>query len=211
MQQPELVQLFPTPLFIGKYSRDMTKELEFIKNLKYREKGSPEYSGDSLNRQSVETFLFDFPEMVEIKKFCEAHLQYYVKNILECKDDLFITQCWSNITRQGERHHEHSHPNSIISGVFYFQNNSKLPPIQFRRPNVRELSMDILKHNNFNSATYLLPAESGELLLFPSTLQHSVLDNKSDEDRISIAFNTFTKGSLGSIESLTYLPIERCL
>lgn len=211
MQQSELVQLFPTPLLIGKYQKDMSKELEFIKNLKYREKGIGEHSNDSLNRQSIETFLFDYPEMFEIKQFCEAYLQYYVKNIMECKDELFITQCWSNITGTGERHHEHSHPNSIVSGVFYFQNNSKLPPIQFRRPQLRDLSLDVAKHNNFNSSTFLLPAESGELLLFPSTLQHCVLDNKSDEDRISIAFNTFTKGSLGSIEGLTYLPIERCI
>lgn len=208
---PELIQLFPTPLFIGKYSRDMSKELEFIKNLEYRDKGAPEYKGDALNHQSKETFLFDYPELSEIERFCRLHLEYYVENVLQCKDKLFITQCWSNITRKGERHHEHTHPNSIVSGVFYFQNNSKLPPIQFRRNDYHQISLDIGKHNNFNSATFLLPAESGELLLFPSTLTHSVLSNESDEDRISIAFNTFSKGSLGSIESLTYLPIDRCL
>jgi ectoine hydroxylase-related dioxygenase (phytanoyl-CoA dioxygenase family) len=56
----------------------------------------------------------------------------------------------------------------------------------------------------------MLSAESGELLLFLSTLEHSVLENKSEEDRISISFNTFTKGSIGSIEDLTYIPIDRC-
>lgn len=207
---PELVQLFPTPLFIAKYPRDMSKELGFIKNLEYRECGFPEHKGDILNHQSKETFLFDYEELSEIEKFCSLYLNYYVENILQCKDKLFITQCWANITRKGERHHEHSHPNSIVSGVFYFQNNSKLPPIQFKRGDAREFQLSVAKHNNFNSSTYLLPADSGELLLFPSTLQHSVLNNQSDEDRISIAFNTFSKGSLGSIESLTYLPIDRC-
>jgi len=210
MQQPELIQLFPTPLLITKYPKDISKELEFIKNLEYRECGIAEHEGDILNHQSKETFLFDRPELSSIEEFCRACLEYYVANILECKDKLFITQCWSNITKKGERHHEHTHPNSIISGVFYFQNNSKLPPIQFKRKDIREFSLDVEKHNNFNSVTYLLPADSGELLLFPSTLAHSVLSNRSDEDRISIAFNTFSKGSLGSIESLTYLPIDRC-
>jgi uncharacterized protein (TIGR02466 family) len=210
MQQPELIQLFATPLLISKYPKDLTKELEFVKNLEYKRENKDE-TGQLLNHQSSNTFLFDAPELQEVVEFVNAMLQFYVKNIMECKDELIVTQSWSNKTKQGERHHEHSHPNSIISGVFYLQNNKNLPPIQFRRQITHSFSLNVEKHNNFNSATYLLPAENGELLLFPSTLTHSVLDNKSDEDRISIAFNTFTKGSLGSIDSLTYLPIDRCV
>lgn len=210
MQQPELIQLFPTPLLIFKYPKDLTFELEYIKNLEYKRENKDEV-GQILNHQSTNTFLFDEPELKDVAEFVNATLQFYVKNVLECDDELIVTQSWSNKTKMGERHHEHSHPNSIISGVFYLQNNKNLPPIQFRRNSVHSISLNVKKHNNFNSATYLLPAEDGELLLFPSTLQHSVLDNKSSEDRISIAFNTFSKGSLGSIESLTYLPLNRCV
>ena len=210
MQQPELVQLFPVPLLISKYPKDLTKELEYVKNLEYKRENIDD-NGKPLNHQSSKTFLFDEPELQEVAEFVNVMLQFYVKNVMECTDTLVVTQSWANMTKKGERHHEHSHPNSIISGVFYLQNNKNLPPIQFRKKSNHSFDLKVEKHNNFNSATYLLPADSGELLLFPSTLPHSVLDNESDEDRISIAFNTFSKGSLGDIDSLTYLPIERCI
>jgi len=129
--------------------------------------------------------------------------------VLECTDELVITQAWSNICEKGKKHHEHVHPNSIVSGVFYFQINENLPPIEFRNPNTHSFNLNIQKQNNFNSATFLLPLNSGELILFPSNLTHSVPENKADLPRISLAFNTFAKNSLGSIDSLTYLPLNQ--
>ena len=57
----------------------------------------------------------------------------------------------------------------------------------------------------------MLPMKKGELILFPSNLQHSVPANQSDEDRISLSFNTWIKGDIGDKEKLTYLPLDRCV
>ena len=54
----------------------------------------------------------------------------------------------------------------------------------------------------------MLPMKCGELILFPSNLTHSVPTNESDEERISLSFNTWSAGSLGDIDNLTYLPIN---
>lgn len=207
-QQPELLQLFPKPVLISKYPKDVTKELEYILSLEHNLTKGKE--GDYA-QQSTDTFLLDRPELAEVRQFIEAYLQFYVQNVLECKDELVITQSWSNICEKGRKHHEHTHPNSIISGVFYFQINEKLPPIEFRNTNIHPFNLNIKKQNNFNSATFLLPLNSGELILFPSNLTHSVPENKSDQKRVSLAFNTFAKNSLGSIDSLTYLPLDRCV
>ena len=40
-----------------------------------------------------------------------------------------------------------------------------------------------------NSGAWILPPVENQLVMFPSWLQHSVEDNLSDEERISIAFN----------------------
>ena len=205
-KQPELIQLFPKPVLISKYHKDFSKELEYVKSLEHKlnEKSQTEYA-----KQSTNTFLLDEPELASIREFIEAYLKFYVHNVLECTDELVITQAWSNICEKGKKHHEHVHPNSIVSGVFYFQINEKLPPIEFRNPNTHSFNLNIQKQNNFNSATFLLPLNSGELILFPSNLTHSVPENKSDLPRISLAFNTFAKNSLGSIDSLTYLPLNK--
>ena len=205
-KQPELIQLFPKPVLISKYHKDFTEELNYIKSLEHKlnEKSQTEYA-----KQSTNTFLLDEPELASIREFIEAYLKFYVHNVLECTDELVITQAWSNICEKGKKHHEHVHPNSIVSGVFYFQINENLPPIEFRNPNTHSFNLNIQKQNNFNSATFLLPLNSGELILFPSNLIHSVPENKSDLPRISLAFNTFAKNSLGSIDSLTYLPLNK--
>ncbi len=205
-KQPELIQLFPKPVLISKYHKDFSKELEYVKSLEHKlnEKSQKEYA-----KQSTNTFLLDEPELASIREFIEAYLKFYVHNVLECTDELVITQAWSNICEKGKKHHEHVHPNSIVSGVFYFQINENLPPIEFRNPNTHSFNLNIQKQNNFNSATFLLPLNSGELILFPSNLTHSVPENKSDLPRISLAFNTFAKNSLGSIDSLTYLPLNK--
>ena len=54
----------------------------------------------------------------------------------------------------------------------------------------------------------MIPLKKGDLILFPSNLSHSVPANQSDEERISLSFNTWCTGSLGDIRSLTYLPLE---
>ena len=205
-KQPELIQLFPKPVLIANYHKDFTEELNYIKSLEHKlnEKSQTEYA-----KQSTNTFLLDEPELASIREFIEAYLKFYVHSVLECTDELVITQAWSNICEKGKKHHEHVHPNSIVSGVFYFQINENLPPIEFRNPNTHSFNLNIQKQNNFNSATFLLPLNSGELILFPSNLTHSVPENKSDLPRISLAFNTFAKNSLGSIDSLTYLPLNK--
>ena len=125
--------------------------------------------------------------------------------------EMVITQSWLNKSGKGESHHEHKHPNSMISGVWYPQIHEKLPPIQFKTEKQRDVDLSFKRYNNFNSATFMLPMRAGELILFPSNLQHSVPPNQSDEERISLSFNTLCKGSLGDINSLTYLPFDRLM
>ena len=122
-----------------------------------------------------------------------------------------ITQCWTNRNPPGAKHHEHVHPNSIISGVFFFRIGGKLPPIQFAKSIQGAMKLDPVKYNNVNAETFLLPCVPGELLLFPSNLKHSVPINLSKETRYSMSFNTFCIDVLGAENSLTHLDIRRMM
>ena len=48
----------------------------------------------------------------------------------------------------------------------------------------------------------------GELVLFPSSLRHSVPINKGNEERYSMSFNTISIDELGSRDSLTHLNLK---
>ena len=201
----ELLQLFPTPLLIVPYEELIDKELAYLKTISYREQ---QQNG---NYRSEDSYLWRNEELKNIKNFLGEAVDKFTKNVLQSKQRLVITQCWANRNPKGSKHHEHVHPNSIISGVMYFQINEKLPPIQFSKANQDGMKLDPIKYNHVNSESFMLPCKPGELILFPSSLKHSVPINQGDEDRISISFNTFSIDALGSEQSLTHLDIRRMM
>jgi len=211
--QDGLLLLFPTPVLIARYPLPYEKELEYIRGLACRRENKGGDAGNVIhyNRQSEDTFVLDNPVLGNIKAFIESKLHKFVKEIMNSNNEMVITQSWINKSGKGESHREHVHPNSMVSGVWYPVINEQLPPIQFRSKEQRDVSLQCEKFNNFNSATFLLPMKMGELIIFPSNLAHSVPANQSETERISLSFNTWCKGSLGDINSLTYLPLDRCV
>ena len=209
----ELIQLFPVPVYITRYRNDYTNEMKFIHNAECEGKDTDNnlYGKKNSNRQSLDNFILDNPELENIRKWIHLKINEYARNVMGSKSEMVITQSWLNKNAKGEHHHEHVHPNSMISGVWYPQINENLPPIEFRTSSARDVTLQIETYNQFNSATFMLPMRMGELIIFPSSLSHSVQPNQSDEERISLSFNTWCKGNLGDKKSLTYLPLDRCV
>ena len=200
----ELYQLFPIPVLVSPSLLDYTRELEWIRKVECGRE-------NSFNRQSIDTFILDSPELANIRSFIEVKVQEFVTNIYASTDKLVITQSWVNKNGKGESHPEHTHPNSIVSGVWYPMIHEELPPIKFIGRNSRDVALGKEQYNSFNSATLSMPMKKGELVLFPSNLMHSVAPNKLNEERISLSFNTWAKGNLGDKKSLTYIPLDRCI
>jgi len=201
----ELLQLFPTPLLIVPYEESIDEELTYLKTISYREQ---QQNG---NYRSDDSYLLRQEKLKNIKNFLGEAVDKFTKKVLQSKQRLIITQCWANRNPKGSKHHEHVHPNSIISGVMYFQINEKSPPIQFTKTNQDGMKLDPEKYNHVNSESFMLPCKPGELILFPSSLKHSVPINMGDEDRISVSFNTFSIDALGSEQALTHLDIRRLM
>ncbi len=63
------------------------------------------------------------------------------------------------------------------------------------------------KYNFYNSSSWWFPVEIGQLIMFPSSTTHQVDNKKGSNTRISLAFNTFYKGSLGVNRELTELKL----
>ena len=201
----ELLQIFPTPLLITKYEGSLVDELKHIDTLEWIEQKA------NGNFKSKDTYLLNHEQFKNIKNFIYESLNKFTKEVLMSDQRLVVTQCWLNKNPKGSKHHEHVHPNSIISGVFYFKQDPKLPPISFSKSIQHAMKLDPKKYNNLNSETFLLPCTDGELILFPSNLKHSVPTNMGDEPRISMSFNTFSVDTLGSEDSLTHLDIRRIM
>ena len=204
-EKDELLQIFPTPILIIKYDDDISEETKYVENLEYISQK------ENKNFKSKDSYLMKHEIFKNIKNFFGESITKYTEKVLNSKQRLVITQCWTNKNPPGAKHHEHVHPNSILSGVFFFKIGGKLPPIQFAKTNQVAMKLDPTKYNNITAETLMLPCVPGELLLFPSNLKHSVPMNLSEETRYSMSFNTFCIDALGSENSLTHLDIRRLM
>ena len=205
MKKDELLTVFPTPVQIYKYEYSIEKELKYIENIEWT---SQVANG---NFKTKDSYLTKHESLKNITSFFKECIDDYCNTIINSNQRLVITQLWGNRNPKGSKHHEHVHPNSIISGVFYLRQDPKLPPIQFSQSNQHGMKLDPRKYNSYNAETFLLPCTAGELILFPSNLKHSVPINMGDEERISLSFNTFSIDALGSEKGLTHLDIRRMM
>ena len=61
--------------------------------------------------------------------------------------------------------------------------------------------------NLYNSRSWFFPVETNQIILFPSSTTHSVGQKKGNNTRLSLAFNVFIKGKIGSNFGLTELNL----
>jgi uncharacterized protein (TIGR02466 family) len=194
--------LFPTAIGLSKLDRDITQqELDFIVGQKQK---SNEGNTTSENRMLLKSV-----ELTEIREFIEDAMLDYFKSVFAPKNDVtpYITQSWSNYTAPGQYHHKHAHPNSIISGVFYPQANKETDKIYFYKDGYERIKISTDNWNEWNSESWWFETGTGDLIIFPSNLTHMVQTKQGEGTRISISFNTFVKGYIGSDETLTGLHL----
>src|SRR6056300_1166398 len=183
--------------------RPFTKqELQFV------EKQKSHCTKNQGNINTKDNYILNRKEFKNIKKFLDKHCKDYLDTIICPKNniELYITQSWLNYTEANQYHHKHAHPNSVVSGVLYFDSDVKNDKILFSsNKGYQQIKPEIKDFNLWNSETWFFPVETGNLFMFPSSTTHQVDTKKGNNTRVSLAFNTFYKGAVGSNSSLTEL------
>jgi len=199
-----VINLFPTPVYLSTTGIKLTeKELDFVNKTK------EDFLLSTGNTRSKDSYILENEEFLPIKKVLEKEVEHYFETILKSAEvKPYITQSWLNYTQVNQYHHPHHHPNSLVSGVFYIDADKYNDKISFIKPNYgRQLELNVTEYNDWNSQSWVLPTETGDLFLFPSTLEHNVDFKKGTNTRISLAFNVFVKGILGHPDGLNFLKI----
>ena len=205
MKEPTIYNLFPIPIYTTSIERGLTKqELQFVKEQKkhcFKNEG---------NINSKDSYILNRKEFKNIKKFLDKQCQKYLDTIIcpSNKVKLYITQSWLNYTETNQYHHKHEHPNSVVSGVLYLDADETNDRILFTSNRGYQLMSPIVnkkKFNVWNSESGFFPVITGNLFMFPSSTTHQVQIKKGNNTRISLAFNTFYKGTIGSDTNLTEL------
>lgn len=194
--------LFPTPVSIEKLKKKFTKkEYEFV------EKSKINLNKNAGNSTSNENYILNKKIFSNLKKELSEKVNNYFYNTLFISNKVspYITQSWLNYTETNQYHHQHSHPNSILSGVLYINANKENDKIKFFKSETKTIKFSVENYNIWNSENWWFPVETGCLFLFPSSLSHMVESKQGTNTRISLSFNTFVKGNLGDKKQLTEL------
>jgi uncharacterized protein (TIGR02466 family) len=123
-------------------------------------------------------------------------IDVYSKNIFQDygirkEINLSISNSWININFPGSHNTAHTHPQSILSGVYYVSAPENSGNFLLKNNSITQFINELyLDQNNKNtySEIYYKPI-AGKVIIFPPWVPHYVEKNKSNEDRISIAFN----------------------
>ena len=146
------------PLFVAEFPGDIESVQRAMDTMSFRK---------SLNNDTtVNQFVLDEPEFVELKDFCEFCIAKYMHDVLHVTNhEMVITQSWGNCTPNAHSHPKHYHLNSIISGVYYVKSGENAPPIVFDTIRqdpfpVRPESDPALGTNEFMNDSYSFPAST---------------------------------------------------
>ena len=154
--------------------------------------------------------LFSWPDdcIQQLRRFCWARLGRTIAELNGYDDDevqrlQIFSHTWFHITRHGGFTVLHTHPMASWSGVYCVdpgetpEDRPESGVLRFHNPHF--YSSYFMDAGNlrlgppFHHGTWSIRLQPGQLLLFPSWLQHEVLPFYGSTERITIAFNCWFK------------------
>ena len=216
--------LFPTPIATLDIPKViLSKQYPFLQNQKYLNEENSTTDTSYGGEISENKYLLNSPDLLALKDFITTQVNWFSSDVLKLPDsDFKITQSW--ITKKGnsQSHVPHMHSNSVISGALFLGDlvnpPQGLPPLEFHRPQQSTLAgnqyllMPGLPQeddvNEFSAPSFFVNFVPGTLVLFPSSLMHSVKANNTNIARYTLSFNAVPKDGIGEEMNLNRLSFN---
>lgn len=202
--------IFPAQL--GIYSSTLSSaQLEFFDSI--TASPAPISSSESVTKSHHGQNILDVSCFAELRAFILESSHHFLVNTFGTTNALFVSNSWVNISPASASQPFHTHANSLISGTFYISFDPSIhPSLIFRHP--RPLcsfssyeDMPIIP-TSFNSPLYKPTYQQGDLLLWPSYLEHGFFSSRmlpnSNVPRVSLSFNLNVHSTLLHSYSLTF-------
>ena len=208
----EILPLFPTPLYVHNIPPSLSKVIPFFDS---QLMGGNDGEQNIYGHRSKDSYILDKPECLDLSNYIISKAKYFALEILNFEYSSYkFSQSWITHKHPNESHRIHTHPNSLISGVLYYGKiTNSTSHIEFHKGSSFPDNQSILlpKYDDnasptiFSSPSFSFKPNSGDLILFPSYLRHSVPTNTTNEVRKSLAFNIVPTKGFGDEPSLCEL------
>ena len=208
----EIIPIFPIPIFTIQAPSSFSNTVPLFNQQKM--KNTPPGSTSNYGQRSNNSYVLNESSFLALSTYILDKATIYGREVLkyDYKEYIF-SQSWISHKHPGDHHQAHTHSNSLISGVFYYEGNFKdqSSSINFHNTFLIENPTRpkyLSTKNQFSNPYFSLIPNPVMLILFPSALPHSVPLNTTDKIRKSLAFNIVPKEGLGSEEALTELKFN---
>lgn len=193
--------MWSVPLFKTNIGKPDPITMAWIKNLEYPHEASG-------HDHTEDKYILDRPKLKKLKAKLKEVCDFFVHQEMGVKEDVNfeIQNSWINRHQQGEHNTLHWHSNAMLSAVYYIQNEPNAGQIMFKRSHLHyNLFHDTVRvdfkdevQNQYNLDLFAVEPVSGDLVIFPSHVEHMVTHNETTTERYSLAFNLFARGHVGA-------------
>ena len=169
--EPEVASLFPTPLLRIDIPPELSTACNVFENTEmlHEKESRMEYGIHSKN-----TYIMDEPECVDLKKFVlDLAKEFAQKTLMYDYDEWAFSQTWVTWKEPGQQHVPHTHPNSVISAVFFYgYGEEETPAIMFHKDEYQGAGQSIMLKESPHKRPS--PYASIPLSSFRTTKQNSI-------------------------------------
>ena len=136
--------------------------------------------------------LHKLPEFSELNEIIMRESASFADSLMINHHDypLQVSACWLNIYGPMDGQEIHLHSNNMISGSYYVKTPPGCSGLMFHSMRADQmLEPPLTAINKLNSTISELAVREGMMVLFQSSMKHSVRPSPTAEERISISFN----------------------
>jgi len=200
--------LFSKVLYVKKINIDCNQILNIVKKQTWSVSGLPrDKNNKQISLASKNKKVLDDVKYKNLKKEIMKEFYEYAHKILNYTNNEFkMTTSWFTKTYSGQETGYHNHNNCMFSGVLYLKINENSGGINFNNQENFRFLLEPSKYDILNGRDFTIEPKVGHIIFFPSEVYHKILPSKSNEERISLAFNFLPVGKIGGVgDSQAYI------
>jgi len=211
MEQAHVFNLFPTPLYVTTYEGNTKPIVDYFNSCEMNEA----HGGYGII--SKNSYVIDNPVCKPLSNFIMYHMREFATGVMRYSyEELQFSQSWLTYKKPGQFHKAHTHPNTLIAAVFYYDIQEDDAAICFSK-DVKSVNRchfepsllpDYQDHTYSQEEIYFKPQQNN-LIIFPSYVTHGVPPNQTNRIRKALGVNALTKGTLGDKETISEIIFGR--
>lgn len=191
----DVINFAGNPIYVSRGNEiASTKELDHLRNI-----NKIFIENNKTLKLSESSHIFKDKQLKNIEQILLNNFNDYKKDVLQINDSFYICNSWCTLQTKGGSHHNHVHPNAIFSAVYYAKAEKSVLIFYLDRSKLQEnfhFSYEIKNYNIYNSCSWSVEVNAGDVIIFPGHLRHQSPVCEIDE-RIIVSSSFFVKGKLG--------------